>query len=191
MTRLPSMVRRRAERLLHQQCWNWGRDIVRPEGNLLLEAGFTRQRPPEGVPGSTRYTLELEEGGRWMLWGFGFFYGTPRLGGVYVNRYQFRPHWVNLAAVEGPIWKPDMIPTSDSPASAAIPWELAAAAVRRIADYEEWALERCGVAYRRAVLEQWRESRKGLAPERLPEAWRALALQIEAVSQPHPEEVPQ
>lgn len=189
ITRLPATDRRRAERLLHQQCWNWGRDIVRPEGNLLLEAGFERQRPPERVIGSTHYKLVLQGGGSWMLWGFGFFYGNPQLGGIYVNRYRFKPHWMNLEDVEGPIWKPDMVPPAVSPPSTSVPWELVAEAALRIADYEDWAIERCGVEYRNDVFEQWRDSRKGIAPEQLPAAWRALALRINPASQPHREEV--
>ena len=63
--------RRKGRELLHRQCWNWGRDIVRPEGNLLLEAGFVKWRPPEGETGLTCYTLALPGGDSLMLWGFG------------------------------------------------------------------------------------------------------------------------
>jgi len=176
--------RRKGQELLHQQCWNWGRDIRRPEGNLLMEAGFTRQRPPQGVTGATRYVLRLAGAGCWMLWGFGFFYGTPDLGGVYVNRFHFRPRWMGLDAVEEPIWNPDMVPSGELPPDPSVPLKLAASAVRRIADYEDWVLDRCGLPYRRAVLAQWRETTK-MAPDRLPEAWRALAEQIESASWPH------
>ena len=177
-------LRGQGQKLLHQQCWNWGQDILRPEGNLLLEAGFTKQRPPQGVTGSTRYVLRLVGAGCWMLWGFGFFYGTPDLGGVYVNRFQFRPRWMGLDAVEEPIWKQDMIPSGELPPDPSVLLKLAATAVRRIADYEDWVLDRCGLPYRLAVLAQWREAAR-MAPERLPEAWRALAEQIESTSWPH------
>ena len=183
MSPISGVHRRKGQQLLHQQCWIWGQDILRPEGNLLLEAGFTRQRPPQGVAGSTQYVLRLVDAGCWMLWGFGFFYGTPDLGGIYVNRFQFRPQWMGLDAVGGAIWKPDMIPSGELPPDPSVILKLAAAAVRRIADYEDWALSRCGLSYRRAVLERWRETTK-TAPERLPEAWRALAEQIESASWP-------
>lgn len=90
-------LQRQGQELLHQQCWNWGRDIVRPEGNLLLEAGFVKQRPPEGIAGSTRYALRLADGGCWMLWGFGFFYATPELGQGAGSRTAFR----SLAGTRG------------------------------------------------------------------------------------------
>gem|GEM_PF-4837990 len=67
---------------------------MRPEGNLPLEAGFHKRRPPEGETGSSCYTLALPDGERLTLWGFGLFYATPRQGGVYLNPYQFQPCWL-------------------------------------------------------------------------------------------------
>ncbi len=37
---------RRGRKLLHEQCSHWGADIRREEGNLLIEYGFERYRPP-------------------------------------------------------------------------------------------------------------------------------------------------
>ena len=179
--------RRKGQELLDRQCWNWGRDIVRPEGNLLLEAGFLKRRPPEGRVGSSCYTLALPDGDRLMLWGFGLLYGTLRKGGVYLNRYQFRPVWLLSEAVQEPIWKPDSIPTAQTPPSPRVPVDLTVAAIRRIADYEEWVLARCGLEYRRAVLRQRKRPSKRLPPQTLPQAWRALAAAIDG--QPHPEPV--
>ena len=179
--------RRMGQELLHRQCWNWGRDIVRPEGNLLLEAGFHRRRTPEGEAGSSCYTLALPGGDSLMLWGFGLLYGTPQKGGVYLNRYQFRPVWLPSETLQGPIWKPGMIPAAQAPPSLRIPVDLTVAAIRRIADYEEWALARCGLEYRRAVLRQWKQPSGQLPPQALPQAWRTLADAIDG--QPNPEPV--
>ena len=179
--------RRKGQELLDRQCWNWGRDIVRPEGNLLLEAGFLKRRPPDGEAGSSCYALALPDGDSLMLWGFGLLYGTPRTGCVYLNRYQFRPVWLPSETVQEPIWKPDAIPTAQMPPSPHVPVDLTVAAIRRIADYEEWALARCGLEYRRAVLRQRKRPSKRLPPQTLPQAWRALADAIDG--QPHPEPV--
>ena len=179
-------LRRQGQKLLHQQCWNWGRDIVRSEGNLLLEAGFVKQRPPDGESGSTRYTLALAGGGSLMLWGFGLYYGTAQQGGVYLSRYQFQPQWLPWAAAERPIWKPDMIPVAQTPPSPRIPVELTIAAARRIADYEEWALALCGLEYRCGVLRQWKQAAKALPPQGLPPAWRALAAAMDGRLHPQP-----
>ena len=177
--------RRRGQKLLHWQCWIWGRDIVRPEGNLLLEAGYLRRRPPEGEAGTSWYTRSLPDGDSLVLWGFGVLYGTPREGGVYLNRYQFRPVWLPSETVREPIWKADMIPTGQTPPSPRMPVDLTVAAIRRIADYEEWALARCGVEYRRAVLRKWNRPSERPSPQTLPQAWRALADAIDG--QPSPE----
>jgi len=181
-------IRRRGQQLLHQQCWNWGRDIVRAEGNLLLEAGFLKRRPPEGETGSSCYTLALPDCARLMLWGFGLLYATPRQGGVYLNRYQFQPLWLPLETVQESIWKPDMIPGAQTPPSPRVPVELTVAAFRRIADYEEWALARCGLEYRCEVLRQWKQPAKRLPPRMLPEAWRALAEAVDGRLHPEPVE---
>jgi hypothetical protein len=161
---------------------------VRSEGNLLLEAGFLKRRPPEGEVGSSCYTLSLPDGERLMLWGFGLFYGTPRQGGVYLNRYQFQPRWLPLETLQEQIWKPDMIPTAQTPPSPRVLVELTVAAVRRIANYEEWVLARCGLEYRCAVLRQWKQASKGVPPQTLPLAWRAVAEAIEGHLHPEPEE---
>ena len=185
MSPISGARRRKGKELLDRQCWNWGRDIVHPEGNLLLEAGFRRRRPPEGVAGSSCYTLALPDGDSLMLWGFGLLYGTPRTGGVFLNRYQFRPVWLPPEAVHEPMWTPDIFPTAQKPPSPRVPVDLTVAAIRRIADYEEWALARCGLEYRRAVLRQWKRRSKRLPPQALPEAWRALADALDG--QPHHE----
>ena len=172
---------RKGQELLHQQCWNWGRDIVRPEGNLLLEAGFLKRRPPKGEAGSSCYTLALPNGDSLMLWGFGLLYGTSQRGGVYLNRYEFRPVWLPSEMIQGPIWKPGMIPPGQAPSSLRIPVDLTVAAIRRVADYEEWALAHCGLEYRRAVLRQWKRPSGQLPPQTLPQAWRTLADAIDGL----------
>jgi hypothetical protein len=56
---LPRELMNRGRTLLHQQCWLWGQDIRRAEGNLLLEYGFERKRPPEGANACSQYSLQL------------------------------------------------------------------------------------------------------------------------------------
>lgn len=167
-------LQQQGSRLLHQQCWNWGRDVIRSEGNLLLEAGFVRERPPEDEEGATRYILDTPDGCCLILWGFGIFFGG-KSGGIYLGRYQFDPQWTSLEAIRKPIWKPDMIPAPESPPSSRAPLELMLGVAGRIADYEEWVLSEYGLPYRCEVLSEWKHAHKGLAPESLPTAWRELA----------------
>ena len=68
-----------------------------------------------------------------------------------------------------------MIPAAQTPPSPRVPVDLTVAAMRRIADYEEWVLARCGLEYRRAILRQWNRASERLPPQTVPQAWRALA----------------
>ena len=189
MSTISGASRRKGKKLLDRQCWIWGRDIERSEGNLLLEAGFLRRRPPEGEAGSSCYTLALPAGDSLMLWGFGLMYGTSRKGGIYLNRYQFLPVWLPSETVQKPIWRPDTIPPAQTPPSPRVPVDLTVAAIRRIADYEEWALARCGLEYRRDVLRQWpKRSSEQVPPQVLPQAWRSLADAIDGQQHPGPME---
>ena len=69
-------VQRFAAALLDQQMWCWGCDIRHGEGNVLLQYGFSRWRPPEGTLGSTAYQLEAPPSRQVVLWGFGVGIGT-------------------------------------------------------------------------------------------------------------------
>ena len=61
--------------LLSQQIWCWGRDILRPEGNWLLEMGFQRLEPPtDDRKTSSVYCLEIPNNRRVVLRGYGVFY---------------------------------------------------------------------------------------------------------------------
>jgi hypothetical protein len=105
----PSEVRRRGTLLLNQQFWLWGQDIRRSDGNLLLEHGFVAERPVAGVRGSTRYQLALGGGRVVVLWGFGFFYGDPLVGELYLGRFRLSPR---LGGSEPPrgVWEPSRLP---------------------------------------------------------------------------------
>ncbi|MBO0727411.1 MAG: hypothetical protein J2P52_17565 [Blastocatellia bacterium] len=47
---LSRALRQWGEAMIHQ-CWNWGYDIRREEGNLLLEYGFAAPSHPRRVGG--------------------------------------------------------------------------------------------------------------------------------------------
>ena len=151
------------QRLLHLQCWLWGQDIRRTEGNLLLAFGFERKRPPEEIGGSTQYLLKLKAQFVVRLWGFGFAYG-PRNEQIFVNRYDFRPR---LLFGDRDRWEP---PSEDLPfAPNSILLESAA---RWIASYEVRVTEQAGKAYRDQLILQ-REDRQN--EPSLAEVWLRLA----------------
>ncbi|MCS6852402.1 MAG: hypothetical protein NZ700_14655 [Gemmataceae bacterium] len=133
--------------------WCWGRDIERPEGNVLLERGMRRFRSPD-PEGGTLYKALLEgDVGIW-LWGFGLLCREPSTAGVFLRRYDFDPllvdrlpdQPVHLPADLGPLVRP-------TPTSWATVQRLVQRAARWIANYERWVADNLGVAYRQAVLE--------------------------------------
>jgi hypothetical protein len=156
---VPSEVRRRGAPLLNQQCWCWGWDIRRAEGNLLIEYGFARHRVPEGVRGSSMYERQLDHGRLVVLWGFGLFYGDPALGGLFLRREGFNPQCTGWSALQNPIWEVEKM-AAHAPATAD-GWRclnaLTAAALRWIADYEQWVGNTLGNDYRATCVAHWRK----------------------------------
>ena len=61
----------------------------REAGNLLLQYGFSRQRPSEGESGATTCNLKLLPNAHISFWGFGLFYGEIGQGGVFIGRFNF------------------------------------------------------------------------------------------------------
>ena len=79
-----------AATLLSQQTWCWGQDILRPEGNWLVQLGFQRiEPPPEYQDGSSVYFCNLPRERNIVLRGFGIFFGNRQIGGVYLSRFGF------------------------------------------------------------------------------------------------------
>jgi hypothetical protein len=168
-------LQRRGMALLNQQCWLWGQDIKRAEGNLLLLHGFERLRAPAGQSGSSQYTLrvgrgedELEEPLHVRLWGFGMYFGRER--GIFLNRFHFLPRAAELAD----LWQGrEMTQLRRARDLALLP-----AALRWVASYEGWVRDGFGAGYRRACLRDW-EAAVG-DPATIASAWQELASDAEA-----------
>jgi hypothetical protein len=156
--------------LLHQQCWLWGQDIKRPEGNLLLKYGFERIRPPAGIQGSTRYQIRLSDRATLSLWGFGLYYTRYGYGGVYLNRYDATPRYCHAADFLPHVWTPADLPVTGHDPQ--IPY-LASKAFHWIANYERWVLHHYGLSYRRACLSTWHQP--SILPQSLPDEWDRLS----------------
>jgi hypothetical protein len=170
---LPARLRRRGEALLHQQCWCWGQDIRRAEGNLLLQRGFSRTRQPHGAAGGTRYSLTLAPGRRVSLWGWGLMAADLDLGTLLLGRYAFVPRYSRdwragrdahaPGDVEGlaMAWGGDDWRAAGALLTVALEWT---------ASYEAWVTAVAGAPYRDGVLTAWGHGRDRAAT--LPGAWR-------------------
>ncbi len=183
---------RRGEPILHQQCWCWGCDIRRAEGNLLLEYGFEKHRPPDDADGSSAYRLDLATTNathvglpnftsaerpmlRIVLWGFGFFYSDSRLGGCFLQRYKFTPKLTDAIELSMPLWKAAQLPAHDIPRTRHArqrTLRLLTGAFTFIEAYERWVVGVAGLAYRRRCLAEFKHTVH--TPEEAIAGWRRL-----------------
>lgn len=198
---LSNAMLRRGEPLLHQQCWCWGCDIRRAEGNLLLEYGFEKHRPPDDAEGSSAYRLDLscfapslsapaldvshvEKRVRSVvLWGFGFFYADSRLGGIFIQRYKFTPKLTRAIELPMPLWKAAQLPAHDIPRTRHArqrALRLLVGACTFIEAYERWVLGVVGLAYRRRCLAEFKHTIH--TPEETIAEWRRLREACAAMS---------
>lgn len=170
--------------LLSQQVWCWGRDILRPEGNWLLETGFDQIKPPSDQEKcSSVYSLDLLQDRCVVLRGFGVFYGDKKLGGVFLPRYEFSPKYTKAAMLECPPWSdedlPDLWPPNQSQrhACAALTLDL----IDWIRSYEVNVTENLGIEYRRSTLKTWDNGERLFIPaEQQASAWRELSHRVAA-----------
>jgi hypothetical protein len=165
------VIQKSGRSLLHQQCWLWGQDIKRQQGNLLLQYGFHRIRPPKGDSGSSQYTLQVEGDIHVRLWGFGIYFGAQQ--GIFLNRYCFIPR----KAVLEDLWQANEMTSLKRAGD----FSLLPSALRWIAVYEKWVIDNYGLSYREKCLSRWRIPAE--APARLPHMWLRLAQMAEDLLQ--------
>lgn len=168
--------RRRATVLFDQQLWCWGRDVVRPEGNLLLALGMCRYRAATAAGATSAYTGRVAGGTVW-LWGFGVLYSDDATGGtVFLQRYDFVPKLV-ARPLGAPVYRSADLPGLARPSSAG-ERAVARTLVRRVAEwvarYEHWVAESHGTAYRRAALAA-RDRPPAVPAERMAAGWERVA----------------
>ena len=156
--------RRDGLHLFNQQLWCWGRDAAFDAGNLLVRYGFERQERPAGVEGSSIYRLDSAPGQRIILRGFGAFIGDNRWGGLFLKRFDFSPLVRPEPDLSVPIWHADHVPEF-SPAGDLTALQngnrLLSDLIDWICSYERWVRRCVGASYRREIVDQWVQMRKG------------------------------
>lgn len=170
-----------AVELLSQQTWCWGRDIMRPEGNWLMEIGFDRIQPPDERDGSSVYSLLLPPGRCVVLRAFGVFYGDSRYGGVFLPRFEFRPLYTTTATLIRPPWSRKDLPELQEPTESqrASCVALTLDLIDWLRSYEVGIVERLGIEYRRSTLVSWDTGERLVTPaEEMASAWRTLGVAI-------------
>ena len=173
---------RQAVSLLSQQVWCWGRDILRPEGNWLLEIGFDRIEPPaDRKDCSSVYALAMPHRRCVVLRGFGVFYGDGQRGGVFLPRYEFQLRYTTHATLDCPPWSYADLPKLSTPtesqqkACATLTLDL----IDWIRGYEVNIVEQLGIEYRRSTLLEWDNGRRPFVPaENVASAWHELSVRV-------------
>lgn len=172
---LPTAIRRFASRLFSQQLWCWGQDVKHSGGNLLLRYGMERFRKPGDPRGGATCYRSDENDRHAALWGFGMFFGTRRLGGLYLARYDFVPQWGEFESLRIGIHSPDDLPPFHRPHRTSH-WraahELLHETIRWIIRYENWVIQEVGAPYRHDCVTRWIDP--VVSGERMASAWRLL-----------------
>ena len=161
--------------LLSQQIWCWGRDIRRKQGNLLIECGFQRVKPPAGVEiEDSVYTLKLTENRSIILRGFGVYYCDNAHGAIFMPRYEFIPGYTENTTLEQPLWSSDELPELYFPTESE--WDsyttMLADLVNWIQIYEQTVIDTHGIDYRTSTLMEWDNGeRRVTAPQEVVDGW--------------------
>ncbi|PQO38023.1 hypothetical protein [Blastopirellula marina] len=182
-TREIQQLRQHATDLFNQQCWCWGRDVLRAEGNWLREIGFEQFKPPAERKdcSSSVYQLTLSRGRCVVLRGFGAFFGEQDLGGVFLARNKFAPHYLSQATLESLPWSDSDLPPNQpiSDANRERYVKLTLGLIDWIGEYETDVISRLGLPYREETLLTWNNRKRTTIPaDQFANSWRDLALRI-------------
>jgi hypothetical protein len=176
-------VRKTATRLLAQQFWLFGYDIRRPEGNLLVDLGFEKRKPPEGKRiTASRYTQCLASGQTVVLWGFGMFLTDPCLGGMYLPRHAIAPRFRGSGELLLDAWDPDDVEALVFPVTVADVQRCQALLIHALSwifDYETTVLNVCGEPYREGAIQAWK--RPCCTAAAVPQTWCTAITAMERV----------
>ena len=168
--------------LLSQQVWCWGRDILRADGNWLIEIGFNRIAPPADHEGcSSIYSLELSHGRCIVLRGFGVFYGDLHHGGIFLPRYEFRPKYTTQATLECLPWSEADLPKLHTPSESQQTscLTLTSDLIEWIQAYELNIVKVLVIEYRRSILREWNNGKRPIIPaEEMAHAWQQISVAI-------------
>ena len=167
---------RRAEMLLDQQFWLFGRDVNLSPKNALVEYGLCRHPKPKGRQDGSCYANRTRTGTVLALWGFGVYLAEQQ--GVLVTRRSLTPFVSDVPLSPVGFWSPGELPVRVAKAAdVPIVLPLLARLCRWFAQYEEWILSVRPQGYDVRSLSGWTRiviPRIDMAGE-----WRSLALELE------------
>ena len=170
---IPKYIQNQWRRLFTKELYGIGKDILHKD-NLLLQYGFTRQRPPNSDMGSSQYSL-TDKDDQIILWAFGMVFATKN-DGLFLWRHEFEPKLLNVNLLLPNLWEANQLPQRTIPKTTEetlLMLQLLVKSMKWLENYEEWILTTCGQTYRS-------ESLQGKFPSdtrhlRLDEKWHDLS----------------
>jgi len=174
----PAADRHLLAELLDQQMWFFGRDIQHPDGNLLLRFGFSRERPPSEVSGTSRYAIATD-GGTLVLWGWGAVWRDGHPHALLLRRHGPGPRLISAQGALDSVWAHTALvgTPAQSDAESARLHTLLRDFAAWVHHYEQWVRTTCGEAWRAecAALRPRHVRRKQVvAADRYVDSWQQL-----------------
>ena len=170
---IPKYLQNEWKKLFTKQLYCIGKDI-RHKDNLLLQYGFTRQRPPNPDKGSSQYSF-TEQNNQVILWGFGMMFATKN-DGLFLWRHEFEPKFLKVNSLLPNLWDPDQLPQCTipkTPEETLLMLQLLIESMKWLESYENWVLATCGQSYRNESLQG--EYSSDSPHNRLDEKWHELS----------------
>lgn len=181
---LPAHWRQTPSRLLDQQFWCFGQDIVQAPRNALLELGFTRHRSSVPRKDGSCYSVTTRAGVSILLWGFGVFYCDRSLGSaILLVRDNICPLSVEQLQLPINVWDPHDLPKHPVRESEVpVVRQLLTDLLHWFSQYENWIATHRDPGHRERILQDWR---KVVVPaETMSATWQSLADELQL---PQPE----
>tara|TARA_B100001564_G_scaffold122492_1_gene102194 strand:+ start:227 stop:838 length:612 start_codon:yes stop_codon:yes gene_type:complete len=144
--------------LFSQQIWCWGRDILREEGNWLIQQGFDGINAPAEKAGCKNiYTLSLSKSQSVILRGFGVLFTDHNYGTIFLPRYDFRPKYNRNTELEILPWEFGDLSEFKFPADLEIDYcsSMLIQLIDWIIEYEKELQDKLGTGYRASTLREW------------------------------------
>ena len=151
---IPKYIQKNWKTLFSKQIYGFGKDILYTK-NLLIEYGFTNQRPPIPEQGTTQYSF-TEQNDQIILWGFGMVF-VSKNNALFLWRHEFKPKLIDVNLLPTHLWEPSQLKqkstipeTSDE---RLLMLQLLVKSMKWLEKYEKWVLTTCGETYRNKSLQ--------------------------------------
>lgn len=173
--------------LLSQQIWCWGRDILRAQGNWLIEQGFEVIKAPADLERVKNiYSLKISKEQHIMLRGFGIIFTDNRYGSIFVPRYEFLPKYASSSNLNTLPWSTDYLPEFAPPSD--IEKKYCSIMFGHLIDwiitYEQNLIANLGIDFRNTTVEEWTNGKRRIIDsDNIISEWEKLRNDVEEIMQ--------